>query len=418
MRVSPYTSLLAVCVAVTLAGCVATEPHSTKPDSTEPHSSPEAEFRFIDRDAASLKGPNNAARGLFFSRDGSKLAVFGKDVAQVWHTTSWRLATEPLVHGDGLIHAQFNAAGTRLLTVSRINYTATDQKGALAKVWDIDTGKLAVPPIRHRELPISDAAISPDGQIIATCNHLDTSIHLWSADTGRLIRSLKSKASVHWVEFHQIRQRLMLISTGQVITGEDEGSFRTQVWDVKQGAVKTVLPNGDVSPDNGSHASAKPIVSANHRIVIGVGVGFAVYDLDYGKLIATIDLDTDQYRLIHNFSISPKGDFVDVAGQFAGGAQSIWNLKTGDKFDITDFALFFDMLPMFDHQSEVFAVGGLSAGIWDLRSRKRIRPLPSSDHFTRVAFNHDGSTLAIAGTSTVVVLTAKPKVVGPARWKR
>ena len=156
-------------------------------------------------------------------------------------------------------------------------------------------------------------------------------------------------------------------------------------------------------------------MSANNRIVIPVGVGFAVYDLDNEKLIATVDLGTYDYRHLRKFAISPNGNVVYFAGQYTLGAHSILNLKTGDEIDVAEFELI-DETPAFDHESKVFAIGGPYAGIWDLRSRTCLYLLPP-DKFPRVAFNHDGSMLAIAGFS-VAVLIAKPKVVGPARWKR
>jgi WD40 repeat protein len=147
-------------------------------------------------DGQPLTGPTKETVGLSFSPDGHHLAGLVTD-SDPW---LWDISMSPprgtALRGDeGLVNTVgFSADGRRLLTVAPTHYAsakagfpqtgnvfdAPDMTPSAVRVWDTDTGELAGPPVTGRggraidremdlaegedEVPISAAAISPDGQ--------------------------------------------------------------------------------------------------------------------------------------------------------------------------------------------------------------------------------------------------------------
>jgi WD40 repeat protein len=141
-----------------------------------------------------LSGPTKTIAGLSFSPDGHHLASRGLDSPWLWD-----VATSPprgrALRGDEEFVATvgFSADGQRLITVAPMHRASGDFNAVLetgnvfdspevapsaVRVWNTDTGEPAGSPVtgrggramdfveREDEVPISAAAISPDGQRI------------------------------------------------------------------------------------------------------------------------------------------------------------------------------------------------------------------------------------------------------------
>ncbi len=81
---------------------------------------------------------------------------------------------------------------------------------------------------------IRDAAFSPDGHLVATASH-DTTVKLWDATTGALVKTLKHEKQVNYLAFDR-DGRSMLVLSGRDYAGE--WSIDMWVWDVASGAVR------------------------------------------------------------------------------------------------------------------------------------------------------------------------------------
>src|SRR5262249_46459083 len=79
-----------------------------------------------------------------------------------------------LRHGDQVKVASFSPDGRLVLTASA--------DGAV-RVWDLASGRLAVPPLAHHE-PITHAAFAPDGRVAVTAGD-DRAARLWDLASGR-----------------------------------------------------------------------------------------------------------------------------------------------------------------------------------------------------------------------------------------
>lgn len=65
------------------------------------------------------------------------------------------------------------------------NYIATASFDHFARIWDASTGKLVVPPLRHKEKHISLVNFSPCGNWLITVGQDSDKINVWEVKTGR-----------------------------------------------------------------------------------------------------------------------------------------------------------------------------------------------------------------------------------------
>ena len=167
--------------------------------------------------------------GIFSSMDGSKILMFGETDATIWDAKTFAEIGEPMHHGAGLTAARFDAAADRVLTVGHTEEKWVNIAGEV-KLWDTKTGKLLLPPIHHGDKPLSDAAISHDGKLIATCFERDHLVRIWDAATGKQIAALDHKSDIWAVQFSP--DGSTLVTSGPVNT----------LWNVRTWAVRMTLP--------------------------------------------------------------------------------------------------------------------------------------------------------------------------------
>jgi WD40 repeat protein/serine/threonine protein kinase/tetratricopeptide (TPR) repeat protein len=115
-----------------------------------------------------------------FSPNGQRVLVVAEDVARVWDLAGSRPVT-PLLREAHLRDAQFSPDGSRVLTRSTPE-GEWEAGWSQVLVWDVETGKLAVPPLIREEGLISQAMFSPDGRRILTIK--GQTARLWDAGTG------------------------------------------------------------------------------------------------------------------------------------------------------------------------------------------------------------------------------------------
>jgi hypothetical protein len=95
----------------------------------------------------------------------------------------------PMIHIGAL---KFSPDGTQLL--STCGYSGCDYT---QRVWEVATGKQAVAYRGHDNIVLA-AALSLDGQLVATGGDSYQKIHLWKANTGQLEKSLAGKGAPAW----------------------------------------------------------------------------------------------------------------------------------------------------------------------------------------------------------------------------
>jgi WD40 repeat protein/serine/threonine protein kinase/tetratricopeptide (TPR) repeat protein len=129
-----------------------------------------------------------------FNPDGDRVVTAGADgTARVWDTAGGKPISGPLRHPTAVLHAAFSPDGRQLFTACAAPAPASKElldvwspyswqmvevattRGGDARVWDVATGRLAVPPLKDSG-PVEYGAFSPDGR------RLVTAANVWTLD--------------------------------------------------------------------------------------------------------------------------------------------------------------------------------------------------------------------------------------------
>jgi len=332
-----------------------------------------------------LPGPSETAQ---FTRDGKKLMIVAESSVRIWDTQKWDPIGIPLrpERGSNFIKASFDATGERVLTVAYTDSDSFSRESDEVKVWEVRTGTQVGPPIRHRGKSVTDADISPNGDLIATANWHDRTVHIWCATTGELIHSFDHHQEIEWVQFDWTGA--MLITTG----------WQTHTWDIQTRQARKVLPSNAVT-DAGR---ARPGISATGRIVVPAAGGFEVYDLDRGALLLRKLFLVDSRLFVAFLAISQDGSRVVVS---VSGQLSVWDVDSGN--ELVSY-------PSTEWKARLGPGGTLLAlasgehrGIWDLRADHRLHSGTPEELWRDIAFSPDGRRIAISAAERTIVRTIK-----------
>jgi WD40 repeat protein/serine/threonine protein kinase len=163
---------------------------------------------------------------LQFSPDHARLATAGLGgIVNVWQVSTGKLAIPSLLDSNYSLASSvsFSPDGRRLVT-------GGSEREAL--VWELAGGKTATPPLSHAGW-VHHAVFSPDGALVATAS-ADETARVWDAMTGHPVSlPLYHRDEVQWVEFAPDGHHLLTLAGGL-----------THLWDLVTEAV-SVLPLGE-----------------------------------------------------------------------------------------------------------------------------------------------------------------------------
>lgn len=237
------------------------------------------------------------------------------------------------------------------------------------------------------ENSVVSLAVSPNGQIIATCGG-DRTIKIWQLVTGEDISSLKGHSrKVNAVTFSPDGQTL--------VSGSDDNTIK--VWNLKTGqAIRTIEGHRDAVHTLAISPNGKILVSGSDDNTV------KVWNLNTGRLISTL---TGHTFWVRSVAISPDG--VNIASGSFDKTIKIWNLEnqslthtlTGNSETVTSIA--------FSPDGNILASGSRDRTIklWNVTAGTRVRTLRGTkETITSIAFSPDGNTLASASRDQTIKL--------------
>ncbi|MEM7124839.1 MAG: hypothetical protein AAF702_00845 [Chloroflexota bacterium] len=268
-----------------------------------------------DKPVASVKFSNDSQRFVTASQDGT---------AKIWEIDAQQKTHQKIgifEHHAELSLALFDDDGDRVAAIGG--------DGSVL-VYDIATSKVMTIPHSSN---VSDIAISPDGNLLATASD-DNSARIWSLKPVGELARLTHQDLVQKVAFSPNSQ--------QIVTASEDSTAR--VWDVASGVEIARLIHEKDLRDAQFDASGKRIVTASND---GTARTWQIHNVDYVP--------------IHQERIIWEADFSGDGARVVIGAED---------------------------QS--------AAWIWDASSGEEIaRTAPLDSTVRSVAYNHDGSELAI-----------------------
>ena len=228
-------------------------------------------------------------------------------------------------HQGAISSIAFSSDGRRLIT------TSADQT---ARVWDLENAGAAIQRLEVASNSDGvDVDYSPDGQLIAAAIPASSTVRLWDAGTGKVVRDLTpdQPAVVYSVAFSPTDSRLLAVGYA--------GTSEVILWDIDAGTELARLPGttdlpGFVSSANNSPVGALAFSPDGKHLVAGFGLKnmlmstaapspLKVWDVASRKLIRRLNGHTG-YCVSLDFS--PDGTLL--ASGSRDGTAILWSTRT------------------------------------------------------------------------------------------
>ncbi len=348
-----------------------------------------------------IKTNDIEARVLAFSPDGATIAV-GDGGQSLW---LWELNSKaPLRRFEGTkdrwVALAFSPDG-------KILASSGSSEGAL-RLWDTTTRRELRALNYGDGLAPQRVVFSPDGKTVAaaTNGEKNTTILLWDAATGKIVRQIQRAVETDALAFSPDSKILAAGGTlgigNRSPNNEDRGSIH--LWDVSSGREVRRLPG------HFSHVVSLAF-STDGKWLISAGDGFVmkVWDVATGKEAVPLP---EHEGWIHSVAFSPDGRLLATGG--LDGSIRLWETATGNRVHILSSGVgpgHVALAP--DGRTLISDHFDGSSRIWNVATGRETRRLQmgEEDPFYRSACSPDGQSLAVRSKDgTIALLDAASSV--------
>ena len=343
---------------------------------------------------AKLPGPAGTAAA--FSRDGKLLLTAGGDEARVWDAGTFEPVTPPLGHVKlkPLSDASISPDGKTVATAA----------GGEVDLWSARTGE-RLATISHAASGRLQPVFSPDGTKLLTIVSLpewtkeppdaardDQLAKVWDVQTGKLLFELEHPWFVGYGCFGPNGNRVATFAASK----EDSWVGSATLWDAGTG--RNIRAVGAVDGSRPVSFSAD-----GRRLAVAGWYRADLLDGSDGKTLLTIH-DFEHQEVPTCVSLSPDGSKLVTILQW--WSVRCWDTKTGKpvgpripaRMGLSD-AIFSN-----DGRLLLTPVTSGSTSVWDVRSGQRALTIdsvaaPLTGHAPAAAFSPDGKRLAVGFTA-------------------
>jgi len=243
------------------------------------------------RHRRAIKAHESDARSVAFTPDGMKLVTGSFDhTAKVWDARSLRLLATLRGHESPICCAAVSPDGQMLATAGR--------EDKAVRLWDLTTYRMLGTLTGHTKRVLR-VAFSPDGRTVASCSR-DKDIRIWDVGSLSLRRRLQGHAeSVECLVFTPDGKRL--------ISGGWDGIIRQ--WDMESGEELPAIGSG--------WRAALGIALSPDGSTLAVGLGqdgenLILWDLTAGKRLTTL---AGHVCWVLSVAFSPDGRMLASCGE-------------------------------------------------------------------------------------------------------
>jgi WD40 repeat protein len=343
-----------------------------------------------------------------FAKDGKRL-LLGYDLGNGAGEVCARDAVaggplQTLLTFNDAVPAALDATAGMVITLGHEPQQRDEEKGRIARVWNLRTGKPITTAFKHDQ-DLRSAIFSPDGDHIAT--HSLTHAFVWDLAADSLIAStgpLQDELYVRHIGYSPDAKLLLVVGVGHL--GGRESDWIAQLHDAKTGEL---IQTGEIR-DHGVFKSAAFSEDSQFLLLCSSGYRARVWRTQPADAVepeeATAPLEHSGW--VTSAKFSPDGKRV-VTASF-GNTLRAWHVTLGlgralpEKIPAAQPVWFTEASPL---STRIAMISDEPPGvqIFDAETLQRRSPsIPQAQSIAAVAFSGDDRLLAICskdGTATV-----------------